>query len=140
MTEGPQKHRENPYVDVRLYTESGGFVCEGEIPRFVKEPPRILLWGSRFFRYSNTISRPGPVLDQGQTGHGVGFAGGFQDVRIDYHVYVEAFTVSLVRTKQRSPYDERPADLDKPAPEPMIGGPHEVTNQYTSEPDRDPRQ
>jgi hypothetical protein len=61
---------------VKLYTQDGGFVVEGEIPTF-NTPPGIIVWGLRFFQYTATV-------------------GGGDDP--DHYVYTEAFTVALVRT------------------------------------------
>lgn len=64
------------FVTVKLYAQAGGFVVEGEIPRF-NDPPEILIWGERFFRYSCIVFENG----------------------VDHLVYTEAFTVALVRWK-----------------------------------------
>jgi len=42
---------------VRLYTADGGFVTEGEVPKF-QTPPDVLKWGVRTFKFS-TESPPG---------------------------------------------------------------------------------
>lgn len=67
------------FVPVRLYTQAGDFVVEGEIPSFNKAPD-VLIWGERFFRHSHKSSGPAPYY-------------------VAYYVYEEAFTVALVRIK-----------------------------------------
>lgn len=36
------------YQTVKLFTNDGGFVVEGKVPRY-NEPPEVMLWGERIF-------------------------------------------------------------------------------------------
>lgn len=38
------------FTKVRLYSSEFGFVHQGWLPKF-NEPPQILLWGQRMFKY-----------------------------------------------------------------------------------------
>jgi hypothetical protein len=67
---------------VKLMNGGGFRVVEGEVPEF-NEPPEVVVWGERFFRYEGT-GRDGTWL------------------------YREAFTVALVKTDEANDQKESP--------------------------------
>lgn len=43
-------------IKTKLYTESGGFVADVEVPPFITGAPPILIWGQRFFKFTEETS------------------------------------------------------------------------------------